>query len=42
MDDFIADLAVGIGAWGIKAGAPSVPERLAKYERMLKILEISN
>ena len=42
MDDFIADLAVGIGAWGIKAGAPAAPERLAKYERMLKILEISN
>ncbi len=37
MDDFIADLAVGIGAWGIKAGAPAKPERLAKYERILKI-----
>lgn len=39
MDDFIADLAVGIGAWGIKAGAPAKPERMAKYER---IIEISN
>lgn len=40
LDDFIADLAVGIGAWGIKAGAPAKPERLAKYERIIKILEI--
>ena len=39
MDDFIADLAVGVGAWGLKAGAPGKPERLAKYERVLKILE---
>ncbi len=37
MDDFIADLAVGIGAWGIKAGAPARPERLVKYERVLGI-----
>ena len=37
MDDFIADLAIGIAAWGIKAGAPAAPERLAKYERLLKI-----
>lgn len=37
MDDFIADLAVGINAWGLKAGAPVAPERLAKYERILKI-----
>ncbi|MEK7481912.1 MAG: phosphopyruvate hydratase [Patescibacteria group bacterium] len=37
LDDFIADLAVGVGAWGIKAGAPANPERLAKYERLLKI-----
>lgn len=37
MDDFIADLAVSIGAWGIKAGAPAKPERMAKYERVLKI-----
>lgn len=36
-DDFIADLAVGIQAWGIKAGAPNKPERMAKYERLLKI-----
>jgi len=37
MDDFIADLAVGINAWGIKAGAPAAPERMIKYERVLKI-----
>lgn len=37
MDDFIADLAVGISAWGIKAGAPAKPEHLAKYDRLLKI-----
>ena len=40
MDDFIADLAVGVNAWGLKAGAPVAPERLAKYERILKILDI--
>lgn len=39
MDDFIADLAVGIGAWGLKAGAPAKPERLVKYERLIKIYE---
>jgi enolase len=38
MDDFIADLAVGIGAWGLKSGAPYPPERMAKYERVLKIV----
>ncbi len=37
MDNFIADLAVGVGAWGLKAGAPGAPERLAKYERLLEI-----
>ncbi|MEK7162785.1 MAG: hypothetical protein AAB696_00680, partial [Patescibacteria group bacterium] len=42
MDDFIADLAVGIGAWGIKAGAPTKPERMAKYERLLKISTIDS
>jgi len=38
-DDFIADLAVGVGADFIKSGAPSQPERLAKYERLIKIRE---
>ncbi|OJI09187.1 MAG: phosphopyruvate hydratase [Candidatus Vogelbacteria bacterium CG10_big_fil_rev_8_21_14_0_10_49_38] len=36
-DSFIADLAVGVGADFIKAGAPARPERLAKYERLLEI-----
>jgi enolase len=39
MDDFIADLAVGIGAWGFKSGAPYPPERMVKYERVLKIIQ---
>ena len=38
-DDFIADLAVGIGADFIKAGAPARGERVAKYNRLLKIEE---
>jgi enolase len=37
MDDFIADLAVGVGADFIKSGAPSRPERLVKYKRLVKI-----
>ena len=37
MDKFIADLAVGIGADFIKSGAPSRPERMAKYNRLLEI-----
>jgi enolase len=41
-DDFIADLAVGIGAEFIKAGAPARGERLAKYNRLLKIEEEIN
>ncbi|RLC38744.1 MAG: phosphopyruvate hydratase [Candidatus Nealsonbacteria bacterium] len=36
-DDFIADLAVGVGADFIKAGAPARGERTAKYNRLLKI-----
>ncbi len=36
-DDFIADLAVGVGADFIKAGAPATPERMAKYNRLLQI-----
>ncbi|MBZ9577887.1 enolase [Patescibacteria group bacterium] len=39
MDDFIADLAVGIGADFIKSGGPTKPERLVKYNRLLKIEE---
>ena len=38
-DDFIADLAVGIGADFIKSGAPFPKERMAKYNRLAKIEE---
>jgi enolase len=41
-DDFIADFAVGIGAKYIKAGAPKRGERVAKYNRLLKIEENLN
>ncbi len=37
LDSFISDFAVGVGAWGIKAGAPATPERLAKYNRLVTI-----
>jgi len=36
-DDFIADLAVAVSAEYIKSGAPARSERLAKYNRLLKI-----
>ncbi len=38
-DDFLADFAVGIGADYIKSGAPARGERVAKYNRLLKIEE---
>jgi enolase len=38
-DDFIADLAVAIGAEYIKSGSLSRGERLAKYNRLLEIEE---
>lgn len=38
-DSFIADLAVGVGAYGIKAGAPSQRVRAVKYERLVAIEE---
>jgi enolase len=38
-DDFISDLAVGIDADFIKAGAPARGERVAKYNRLLRIEE---
>ncbi len=38
-DDFIADFAVGVGANYIKSGAPKRGERIAKYNRLLKIEE---
>ena len=39
-DDFIADLAVGLGAGQIKAGAPARGERVCKYNRLAAIEEI--
>lgn len=38
-DTFIADFAVGIGANYAKMGAPSRGERVAKYNRLLRIQE---
>lgn len=38
-DDFIADLAVAVGAPFLKAGAPARGERVAKYNRLLAIEE---
>lgn len=38
-DSFIADLAVGVGADFIKSGAPARGERVAKYNRLLRIEE---
>ncbi|MEK7659001.1 MAG: phosphopyruvate hydratase [Patescibacteria group bacterium] len=37
MDDFIADLAVGISADFIKSGSPAKEERMVKYKRLLQI-----
>lgn len=37
MDTFIADLAVGVGADGLKSGCPLQKERLVKYERLIEI-----
>ena len=38
-DDFISDLAVGLGNGWIMAGAPTRGERVAKYNRLLRIEE---
>lgn len=38
-DSFIADLAVGLGAYGLKAGSPLPPERKIKYDRLIEIFE---
>ncbi|EGC35938.1 hypothetical protein DICPUDRAFT_54877 [Dictyostelium purpureum] len=38
-DSFIADLVVGLGTGQIKSGAPCRFERLAKYNRLMKIEE---
>jgi enolase len=39
-DDFIADLAVAVGADFIKSGAPDRGERVAKYNRLMEIEDI--
>jgi enolase len=36
-DDFIADLAFAFNCFGLKAGAPTKPERMVKYQRLIKI-----
>ena len=36
-DPFISDLAVAVGAQFLKAGAPARGERIAKYNRLMKI-----
>jgi enolase len=36
-DDFIADLAVGVGCGQLKSGAPARGERVAKYNRLMAI-----
>ena len=36
-DDFIVDLAHGVGADGIKIGSPARGERIAKFNRFLEI-----
>ena len=41
-DDFIADLAVAIGADYIKAGSLSRGERVAKYNRLMEIEDLLN
>ena len=38
-DTFISDLAVALGTYGIKSGAPARGERTSKYNRLLKIEE---
>jgi enolase len=37
-DDFIADLAVAFGVFGVKAGGPQRGERVAKYNRFVQLL----
>ena len=41
-DDFVADFAVGVNADFVKFGAPARGERVAKYNRLLKIEEELN
>ena len=37
LDNFIADLAVGVGSDFIKSGSPTKEERMVKYNRLLQI-----
>jgi enolase len=37
LDDFISDLAFGCQADGLKSGAPTQPQRLVKYNRLIEI-----
>lgn len=39
LDPFIADLAVGLSADGLKSGCPLQKERLVKYQRLIEIEE---
>jgi enolase len=39
VDAFVSDLAVAVGAFGLKIGAPARGERVAKYNRLLEIEE---
>lgn len=39
LDDFIADLAYAYNAFGLKSGAPTKPERLVKYNRLINIIK---
>ncbi|MDQ5944106.1 MAG: Enolase, partial [Patescibacteria group bacterium] len=36
-DTYLADIAYGVGAFGLKAGAPVRGERVAKYNRLIEI-----
>ncbi len=39
-DDFIADLAFAFNCFGLKAGAPTKPERMVKYKRLIQITKL--
>ena len=39
-DDFIADLAFAFNCFGMKAGAPTKPERMVKYKRLIQITNL--
>ena len=41
-DDFIADLAFAFGCFGLKTGSPLKPERMVKYQRLIKIARSIN